>query len=118
MKAVGRPAVQNHGGRSRATGLSALSAWAAWYSPCPFRFCCAFHGVGPAAEKWQGVDETVVEKYSVEHGRPPKLHFIEPTGDVLLFVFLVAGVAGGFIIGYYYRDFIATKKPGGETDEG
>jgi ABC-type cobalt transport system substrate-binding protein len=69
-----------------------------------------------AGEKWQGVDETVVEKYAVEHGRPPKLHLIEPTGDALLFAFLVAGAVGGFTIGYYYRDFIATKKPGGETN--
>ncbi len=76
---------------------------------------CLSAAAHAAGEKWQGVDETVVEKYSVEHGRPPKLHFIEPTGDALLFVFLIAGVAGGFIIGYYYRDFTA-KKSDGETN--
>ncbi len=93
--------------RSRAAGLMlALS--------CALLLCFSVAAFA-AGEKWQGVDETVVEKYSVEHGRPPKLHIIEPTGDALLFVFLIAGVAGGFTLGYYYRDFTA-KKSDGETD--
>lgn len=71
-----------------------------------------------AAEKWRGVDETVVEKYSVEHGRPPKAGLIELGGDALLFAFLVAGAAGGFVMGYYYRDFVARKKSGGDADAG
>jgi ABC-type cobalt transport system substrate-binding protein len=109
MKAVGRPAVQNHGGRSRSAGLMlALS--------CALLLCFSVTAHA-APEKWQGVDETVVEKYAVEHGRPPKTHLIEPTGDVLLFAFLIAGTVGGFILGYYYRDF-TKKNPGGKTDEG
>jgi hypothetical protein len=95
--------------RSLSTGLMlALS--------CGLLLCLsvAAHADG---EKWQGVDETVVEKYAVEHGRPPKLHFIEPTGDALLFAFLVAGAVGGFTIGYSYRDF-TKKNSGGKPDEG
>jgi cobalt/nickel transport system permease protein len=70
-----------------------------------------------AAEKWRGVDETVVEKYSVEHGRPPRASLIELSGDALLFAFLVAGAAGGFVMGYYYRDFTA-KKSRSDADAG
>ncbi len=69
-----------------------------------------------AEEKWQGVDETVVEKYSVEHGRPAKTHLIEPEGDALLFAFLVAGAAGGFIMGYFYRDFMSKNRDRSEAD--
>jgi ABC-type cobalt transport system substrate-binding protein len=78
---------------------------------------CLSAAAHAAPEKWQGVDETVVEKYAVEHGRPPKTHLIEPTGDVLLFAFLIAGTVGGFILGYYYREF-TKKDSGGKTDEG
>ena len=54
--------------------------------------------------KWAGVDETVVEKFAVKAGRVAKEPFIrKDQGDLLLFVFLVAGVAGGFAAGYYFR---------------
>ena len=67
---------------------------------------CLFVALAHAAEeKWQGVDETVVEKYAREHGRPPITHLIEPEGDALLFAFLVAGAVGGFMAGYFYREF-------------
>ena len=58
------------------------------------------HGDG----KWQGVDEAVVEKIAgVYHreARPPLINMGH--GDLLLFVFLVAGAAGGFVAGYYWR---------------
>ena len=50
------------------------------------------HGDG----KWQGVDEAVVEKIAGEHhreARPPLINMGQ--GDLLLFVFLVAGAGGG-----------------------
>ena len=54
--------------------------------------------------KWAGVDETVVEKFAAKAGRIAKEPFIrKDQGDLLLFVFLVAGVAGGFAAGYYFR---------------
>jgi hypothetical protein len=58
------------------------------------------HGDG----KWQGVDEAVVEKIAGVHhreARPPLINMGH--GDLLLFVFLVAGAAGGFVAGYYWR---------------
>jgi hypothetical protein len=57
-----------------------------------------------AEEKWPGVDKTVVEKFAKEHGREAKESLINTDqGDLLLFVFLIAGVAGGFVAGYYWR---------------
>jgi hypothetical protein len=55
--------------------------------------------------EWSGVDETVVEKYAEEAGRPPQDPLINTDqGDLLLFFFLVAGAAGGFVGGYYFRE--------------
>jgi cobalt/nickel transport protein len=57
-----------------------------------------------ASEKWPGVDESVIEKVAKEHGREAREPFINTDqGDLLLFVFLLAGTVGGFIGGYYWR---------------
>ncbi len=62
-------------------------------------------------EKWPGVDETVIEKYSKEHGREPHEPLINTDqGDMLLFAFLMAGVAGGFAAGYYWRVLMERKE--------
>lgn len=64
------------------------------------------------SEKWQGVDESVVEKYAKEHGREAREPFINTDqGDLLLFVFLLAGTIGGFAAGYYWRILMAEKAP-------
>ncbi len=56
------------------------------------------------AEKWPGIDESVVEKFAKEHGREAMEPFINTDqGDLLLFVFLLAGTIGGFVAGYYWR---------------
>lgn len=56
-------------------------------------------------ERWKGVDETVVEKYAKEYGREAKAPLINTDkGDLLLFLFLLAGTAGGFAAGYCWRD--------------
>lgn len=56
------------------------------------------------AADWGGVDESVVEKYAEEHGRTARDPIINTDqGDLLLFVFLVAGAVGGFIGGYNWR---------------
>ncbi len=65
-----------------------------------------------ADEKWKGVDEAVIEKFAKEHGREPKDPLINTdTGDLLLFVFLIAGAVGGFIAGYYWRVLLEQKRP-------
>lgn len=63
------------------------------FAPCSF-----------GAEKWSGVDESVVEKIASEHGRESREPLINTDqGDLLLFVFLLAGAIGGFAAGYYWR---------------
>ena len=63
-------------------------------------------------EKWPGVDESVVEKYAKEHGREAHEPLINTDqGDLLLFVFLIAGVVGGFIAGYSWRILMVEKAP-------
>jgi ABC-type cobalt transport system substrate-binding protein len=57
-----------------------------------------------SAAKWGGVDESVVEKYAEEHGRAAIDPLINTDqGDLLLFLFLLAGTVGGFIAGYNWR---------------
>ena len=57
-----------------------------------------------AAGEWDGVDKAVVEKFAREAGRPPREPLINTDrGDLLLFVFLVAGAVGGFVAGYCFR---------------
>ncbi|MDP3947648.1 MAG: hypothetical protein Q8Q41_03090, partial [bacterium] len=62
------------------------------------------------AEKWPGVDESVVGKVAKEHGREARASLINTDqGDLLLFVFLVAGAVGGFIAGYYWRTLVGDR---------
>jgi len=49
---------------------------------------------------WKGVDDTVVDKYAEEAGRPSRKAYIDTDrGDLLLFFFLIAGAAGGVVAG-------------------
>ena len=80
--------------------------------------CCSaalllFFSLQPSAfsaeksDKWQGVDESVVEKFAKEHGREAREPFINTDqGDLLLLSFLLAGTIGGFAAGYYWRELI------------
>jgi hypothetical protein len=55
--------------------------------------------------KWVGVDESVVEKFAEQANRPARKPLIDiGEGDLPLFCFLVAGAAGGFVGGYYFRE--------------
>lgn len=57
-----------------------------------------------APSKWPGVDEVVIEDLASKAGRPARAPFINTDqGDLLLFLFLVAGAVGGFVAGYAYR---------------
>ncbi len=61
--------------------------------------------------KWVGVDEAVIEKIAGEHGREAKEPLIgDDQGDILLFLFLLAGAVGGFVAGYYWRVLITEKR--------
>ena len=72
-------------------------------------FGLSFFSLAP--KSWTGVDEAVVEKIAREHGRAAKAPLNDPgSGDLLLFVFLLAGSVGGFAAGYYWRE-LTQKKP-------
>jgi cobalt/nickel transport protein len=63
-----------------------------------------------ATEKWAGVDEAVVKKIAKEYGREAREPLIKTDqGDLLLFVFLLAGAVGGFVGGYYWRILMVEK---------
>ena len=67
-------------------------------------------GLATCEAKWIGVDEAVVEKFAKEANRPPQEPWINTDqGDLLLFVFLLAGAVGGFVGGYYFRDLFPPK---------
>ncbi|MDE1890422.1 MAG: hypothetical protein KGJ87_09480 [Planctomycetota bacterium] len=53
---------------------------------------------------WTGTDVSIVGKYATQYGHPPRAPYINTDrGDLLLFVFTIAGVIGGFIIGFNVR---------------
>lgn len=72
-----------------------------------FSIMIACGGFANAGQKWQGVDESVVEKIAAEHGRTASQSFI--TGDLLLFCFIAAGTVGGFIAGYNWKKLMDGK---------
>lgn len=66
-----------------------------------------------AEAQWQGIDEAVVNKIAGEHGREARRSLINTgEGDMQLFVFLLAGVVGGFVAGYCWRGLLEGKKKG------
>jgi len=63
-----------------------------------------------AEEKWPGIDDAVVNKIAREHGRAERPSLIPAAeGDLQLFMFLMAGAAGGFVAGYYWRVLLEGK---------
>jgi hypothetical protein len=73
-------------------------------------FLLALFSLPAVAEKWSGVDKSVIEKIAKEHGRETKSPLINTEqGDLLLFVFLVAGAVGGFAAGYSWKSLLVNK---------
>jgi hypothetical protein len=69
------------------------------------------------AASWSGVDETVIEKFAEKAGRTAREPFINTDqGDILLFVFLVAGIVGGFIGGYNFRVLFPPRRSTGDDE--
>ena len=70
-------------------------------------------------KSWTGVDETVVEKYAAQAGRPAREPLINTDqGDLLLFVFALAGAGGGFVAGYYFHDLFGRRESKAEDEKG
>src|SRR5574337_83081 len=59
---------------------------------------------------WTGIDVSIVGKYAAKYGHPPRNPYINTDqGDLLLFVFTIAGVVGGFVIGFNARRLFYEK---------
>ena len=59
-------------------------------------FLLSLGSLSQAAEEWQGVDETVVQKFAKEHGREARKPLIDTgEGDLQLFMFLLGGTTEG-----------------------
>lgn len=68
-------------------------------------------------EKWGGIDETIIERYATDRGRVASTPLISVEGDMLLFLFALAGAAGGFVMGYYWHKvFVAGKSEAGNRN--
>jgi ABC-type cobalt transport system substrate-binding protein len=68
--------------------------------------------------RWAGVDEAVIEKIAAEAGRTARPLWFELEGDLALFLFLCAGIAGGSVLGYCFRMIFVERideKPGHES---
>lgn len=65
-------------------------------------------------EKWAGIDEAVIEKYATDKGREAADPLFNVEGDMLLFLFALAGAIGGFVMGYYWHKVFVVGKPDGE----
>lgn len=85
--------------------LLALSFWAIMMT----------RATGSSEGRWAGVDEAVIEKYAADAGSPAREPLINTdNGDILLFVFAMAGGLGGFVAGYCWRMLFTgqrNKKP-------
>jgi hypothetical protein len=67
----------------------------------------------PPADRWAGLDEKVVERVSAEAGHPRWRSLLDDSGDLPLFLFLSAGIAGGFALGYGYRAVFSERRDEG-----
>jgi len=68
----------------------------------PVALVLAAPALAAAAGRWAGVDEAVVERIATEAGRHP-WHILDGMGDLPFFLYLCAGTASGFALGYYFR---------------
>lgn len=67
----------------------------------------------PEGERWAGLDEKVVERVSADAGHPRWRTLLDGSGDLPLFLFLSAGIAGGFALGYGYRALLSRRREEG-----
>ncbi len=67
---------------------------------------------------WNGVDERIIEPFARAGGRVPWRPLVPvDQGDLLLFVFLLAGICGGFVLGYYWRELFGARPVAGRERE-
>jgi cobalt/nickel transport protein len=99
-------------GMTAAKNIRMFNCWSIIILLLLFTIHFSLFTLASASEKWPGVDESVIEKYAKEHGREAREPFINTDqGDLLLFVFLLAGTVGGFAAGYSWRMLMVEKAP-------
>ncbi|MGO9611907.1 MAG: hypothetical protein ACLPX5_02615 [Dissulfurispiraceae bacterium] len=66
--------------------------------------CCFPSAAAVTAEKWEGIDKSIIEKYAKEHNRMARETLIDTDrGYLLLFVFLTARGVGGLGAGHCWQ---------------
>ena len=68
-------------------------------------------------EKWAGIDEAVIEKYATDKGMKAAEPLFNVEGDMLLFLFALAGAIGGFVMGYYWHKVFIVGTPDQEGEQ-
>jgi len=110
----------------RRRALAALLLGASQVAPAAFASAAEAQAIAapaaPAAAeeaaRWPGVDESVIEKVAAEAGRSSRPLWFEMEGDLALFLFLCAGIAGGSVLGYCFRMIFVERigeEPGHES---
>lgn len=81
-------------------------------------FCASGLQAQESPAKWPGIDEIVVEKFASDLGREARDPYINTDqGDLLLFLFALAGSVGGFVMGYFWHKvFVAGRRPEDRRD--
>lgn len=69
------------------------------------------------SSSWEGVDVAVVGQHAERLGAIVRQPVINLQGDLLLFVFAMAGTAGGFVMGYLWRGFFQKRLARRPKDE-
>lgn len=82
---------------------------------CLLSLTCVVSAEEEKKEKWAGIDEAVIEKYATDKGREAAEPLFNVEGDMLLFLFALAGAIGGFVMGYYWHKVFVMGKL---TEEG
>lgn len=127
VKGVGHREHREHRGKAKTVfgfnlgDLGALSGKRFWLLVVFCLLVCSSLAFAEEQKpKWPGVDEAVVEKYAKELGREARDPYINTDqGDLLLFLFALAGAAGGFVMGYYWHKlFVAGKLEEEKKDQG
>ena len=107
------PAAAAAAGPAAAPAVSAVSAEAV-----AAQATAAAQPTEEEPSRWPGVDESVIEKIAAEAGRSARPLWFEMEGDLALFLFLCAGIAGGSVLGYCFRMIFVERideKPGHES---
>jgi ABC-type cobalt transport system substrate-binding protein len=74
-------------------------------------------GFPAVVDSFVGADESVIEKFATDAGRKTTTPLVNAdSGEMGRLLWLMAGVAGGFTLGYCFRSLSVKKKNGRPSD--